>query len=137
VRSAGNVQGSDGGFQGAVGRIKLMAITVVLVHGADYADVMLERFGKVCGWAGTSFALLSFILGFHKSIPGNPEPLYVGVLASSAYPKNSGLLRGCIITGSHQRLAYLSQLQSLSRFRLQLVPGGEAGDYPSVASLRV
>jgi hypothetical protein len=62
-----------------------MAITVVLVHGADYADVMLERFGKVCGWAGTGFASLSFILGFHKSSPGNPEPLYVGALAAAAF----------------------------------------------------
>jgi len=81
----GDPRGSDGGFQGAVERIKLMGITVVLVHGADYGDVMLERFGKVCGWAGTGFALLSFILGFHKSSPGNGEPLYVGVLAAVAF----------------------------------------------------
>jgi len=46
---------------------------------------MLERFGRVCGWAGTGFALLSFVLGFHKSGPGNGEPLYVGVLAAVAF----------------------------------------------------
>jgi hypothetical protein len=49
------------------------------------AMFMLERFGKVCGWAGNGFALLSVILGFYKWSPGNGKPLYVGVLAAIAF----------------------------------------------------
>jgi hypothetical protein len=46
---------------------------------------MLERFGKVCGWAGTGFASLSVILGFLYWSPGNGKPLYIGVLAAVAF----------------------------------------------------
>ena len=40
---------------------------------------MLERLGKVCGWAGTGLALLIVIWGFLTWSPGNRGPLYFGV----------------------------------------------------------
>ena len=42
---------------------------------------MLERLGKVSGWAGTGFALLAFTFAFAKWSPGHGEALYFGVLA--------------------------------------------------------
>ena len=51
--------------------------------GADVsplAEVMLERLGKVSGWAGTGFALLAFTFAFAKWSPGHGEALYFGVL---------------------------------------------------------
>ncbi|MFZ1003063.1 MAG: hypothetical protein WAN68_13785 [Pseudolabrys sp.] len=42
---------------------------------------MLERLGKVSGWAGTGFALLAFTFAFAKGSPGHGEALYFGVLA--------------------------------------------------------
>jgi hypothetical protein len=43
---------------------------------------MLERLGKVCGWAGTGLALLIVVWGFLTWSAGNGEPLYFGVLAA-------------------------------------------------------
>jgi len=44
--------------------------------------LMLERFGKVCGWAGTGLALLIVIWGSLTWHAGNGAPLYFGVLAA-------------------------------------------------------
>jgi len=44
--------------------------------------LMLERFGKVCGWAGTGLALLIIIWGSLTWHAGNGAPLYLGVLAA-------------------------------------------------------
>lgn len=43
---------------------------------------MLERLGKVCGWAGTGLALLIVVWGFLTWSAGYGEPLYFGVLAA-------------------------------------------------------
>jgi hypothetical protein len=44
--------------------------------------VMLERLGKVCGWAGTGLAVLIVVWGFLTWHPGSGGPLYFGVLAA-------------------------------------------------------
>ena len=43
---------------------------------------MLERLGKVCGWAGTDLALLIVVWGLLTWSAGNGGPLYFGVLAA-------------------------------------------------------
>ena len=43
---------------------------------------MLERLGKVCGWAGTGLALLIVVWAFLTWSPGNGGPFYFGVLAA-------------------------------------------------------
>jgi hypothetical protein len=43
---------------------------------------MLERLGKVCGWAGTGLAVLIVVWGFLTWHPGSGGPLYFGVLAA-------------------------------------------------------
>jgi hypothetical protein len=43
---------------------------------------VLERLGKVCGWAGTGLALLIVVWGFLTWHAGNGGPLYFGVLAA-------------------------------------------------------
>ena len=45
---------------------------------------MLERLGKVCGWAGTGLALLIVVWSFLTWSAGNGGPLYFGVLAALA-----------------------------------------------------
>ena len=41
---------------------------------------MLERLGKVCGWAGTGLALVAVVWGFMNWSAGNGQPLVYGVL---------------------------------------------------------
>jgi hypothetical protein len=43
---------------------------------------MLERLGKVCGWAGTGLALLIVVWGLMTWHAGNGAPLYLGLLAA-------------------------------------------------------
>jgi hypothetical protein len=43
---------------------------------------VLERLGKVCGWAGTGLALLIVVWGFLTWHAGNGGHLYFGVLAA-------------------------------------------------------
>ena len=45
---------------------------------------MLERLGKVCGWAGTGLALLIGVWGSLTWHAGHGGPLYFGVLAAVA-----------------------------------------------------
>jgi hypothetical protein len=45
---------------------------------------MLDRLGKVCGWAGTGFAFVIVVWGFMTWHAGNGAPLYWGVLAAVA-----------------------------------------------------
>jgi hypothetical protein len=45
---------------------------------------VLERLGKVCGWAGTGLALLIVVWGFLTWHAGHGGPLYFGVLAAVA-----------------------------------------------------
>jgi hypothetical protein len=43
---------------------------------------VLERLGKVCGWAGAGLALLIVVWGFLTWHAGNGGHLYFGVLAA-------------------------------------------------------
>jgi hypothetical protein len=45
---------------------------------------MLERLGKICGWAGTGLALLIVVWGLLTWSAGHGAPLYYGVLAAVA-----------------------------------------------------
>ena len=63
---------------------------------------MLERLGKVCGWAGTGLALTIAIWGLLTCHAGDGAPLYLGLLVAVVVFLIGQALR-YVLVGSKER----------------------------------